>query len=403
MQAEDSTGPGSKRRIIHVTASLSRRGGGIPPVIWSLARQTQKLGNESIVSGLKDEDFDADCRSQTVPVIAGAVCGPWALGYSPELRRTLGGQIRANDVVHVHGIWMYPGALAFKLSRRAGCRRVVSPHGMLEPWALKHSRLKKRVAGWLFETRNLHTADCLHALCDAEAENFRQYGLRNPIAIIPNGVELEEPPPGHNQPDLLGEYPQLKERQLLLFLSRVHPKKGLPDLFHAWAKTGAGDKNWSLLVVGPNELDHESELRKLADDLKISRHIHFMGPAYGSKKQQWLRAADAFVLPSHSEGFSMAVLEAAAAGLPVLLTKECNFPELAAVGAAVEVPAGLAGIPEGLQQFLQLTQAQRGLMGSKGKELVKRSYVWPAVAAEMVRVYDWLARTGPEPDCIRLD
>jgi glycosyltransferase involved in cell wall biosynthesis len=355
-----------------------------------------------MVSGLKDEYFEADSRSQPVPVIAGIVRGPRAIGYSPDLRRILQEEIRLTDVMHVHGIWMYPGALAFRLSRHTGCKRVVSPHGMLEPWALKHSRLKKRLAGWLFETRNLRTADCLHALCHAEAENFRKYGLRNPIAVIPNGVDLEPPEKRDDKEEFLREHPDLRGRQLLLFLSRIHPKKGLPELLRAWAKIRAGDLNWSLLVVGSAELNHESELRKIAADLGIGQHIHFLGPAYGQEKHKTLAAADAFVLPSFSEGFSMAVLEAAAAALPVLLTKECNFPELAAAGAAIEVPSGAVGITEGLAKFLKLNETQRNLMGSKGLELIKCSYAWPTVASEMMRVYNWLANKGSQPDCIQL-
>ena len=145
------TGPKQGRRIIHFTSSLSRSGGGIPPVIWSLAQNTQALGSESMVTGLKDEFFETDCRSRSVQVIAGKVRGPRAVGYSPELGRLMGSQIRSTDVVHSHGLWMYPGALAFQLSQRTGCKRVVSPHGMLEPWALQNSRWKKRTAGWLFE------------------------------------------------------------------------------------------------------------------------------------------------------------------------------------------------------------------------------------------------------------
>lgn len=401
MQVEGSNGQHLKRRIVHITSWLSRRGGGIPPVIWSLARETQKLGNESFVSGLKDEYFEADCGSQAVKVIAGTIRYSQGFGYSPELCRSLTGNVHGADMLHVHGIWMYPGALARRLSQRTGCRRVVSPHGMLEPWALKQSRWKKNLASWLFENSNLHTADCLHALCEAEAESFRKYGLRNPIAIIPNGVDLEKSDPQRDKQELWQEHPDLCGRQLLLFLSRVHPKKGLPDLFRAWAKQGAGDKNWSLIVVGPNESGHETELRQLAAELEITQHIHFMGPAYGIKKRRLLAAADGLALPSHSEGFSMAVLEAAAAGLPVLLTKECNFPELAAAGAAIEMPAGAVGVAEGFEQFLKLTDGQRRMMGGRGRELVARAYTWPVVASEMARVYDWLANKGPKPNCIQ--
>ena len=397
------TGPKQGRRIIHFTSSLSRSGGGIPPVIWSLAQNTQALGSESMVTGLKDEFFETDCRSRSVQVIAGKVRGPRAVGYSPELGRLMGSQIRSTDVVHSHGLWMYPGALAFQLSQRTGCKRVVSPHGMLEPWALQNSRWKKRTAGWLFEKRNLRTADCLHALCHAEADNFRNYGLPNPIAVIPNGVDLKKSRPSREKQTCVHEHPEMKGRQLLLFLSRIHPKKGLTHLLRAWASLRLQDRNWSLIVAGPDESSHESELRELASSLGISRHTLFTGPVYGEEKDRLLCAADAFVLPSLSEGFSMAVLEAAAAGLPVLLTKECNFPELAAAGAAIETPAGAPGVAAGLARFTELSEAQRNSMGTRGFELVRDSYAWPAIAKEMLRVYDWLAETGPQPACIRLD
>ncbi len=395
------TGQSQCRRVIHLTSPLSRNGGGIPPVIWSLAEQTKSFGGECIVSGLKDDHFETDCRNSSIRVIGGEVLGPRALGFSPGLRRALEAEVCSTDAIHVHGLWMYPGVLASRLSRLRGCKRVVSPHGMLEPWALKNSAFKKRIAGWCFENRNLQTADCLHALCAAEAQNFRDYGLRNPIAILPNGVDLDEIAPSRDKAGLDREYPELNGRQILLFLSRVHPKKGLPDLLQAWAKTNPHEKNWALLIVGPDELGHESELRKIVDDLRISQHVVFAGPAYGEKKRALFSAADAFVLPSHSEGFSMAVLEAAASALPIILTRECNFPELAAAGGAIEVPAGSTGITEGLSRFLALTESDRSRMGANALGLIKRSYTWPAVSRQMSQVYDWLQNKGSRPDCVQ--
>jgi glycosyltransferase involved in cell wall biosynthesis len=394
--------PAMTRRVVHVTASLSRCGGGIPPVIWSLAQNMQAFGYQNLVAGLIDEGFEEDCRQQTIPVLAGAVQGPRSLGYSPPLRRELEKEIRPPDVLHTHGLWMYPGILAARLGQKLKCRRIVSPHGMLEPWALNHSRWKKRAAAWLFENYNLRTADCLHALCEREAENFRSYGLRNPIAIIPNGVELAGVNTKRDEQPFLRDHPELAGRHLLLFLSRVHPKKGLPDLLNAWAATKAQDKQWSLLIAGPDEVNHTAQLKALVTALGIDQHVHFLGSVYGQKKVEILSAADAFVLPSLSEGFSMAVLEAAAAGLPILLTQECNFPKLAKAGAAIEVPAGPRGITEGFDHLLRLDRAQRVMMGSNGADLVKQSYGWPTIAAEMIRVYDWLAKAGPRPDCVQL-
>jgi poly(glycerol-phosphate) alpha-glucosyltransferase len=395
------TSPSAGRRIIHVTSSISRDGGGIPPVIWSLAGQMQKLGGQSIIGGLRDNHSETDSDDASGKVITGEVLGPRALGFSSELRRALNAEVTSSDIVHVHGLWMYPGMLAAALSRRKGCKRVVSPHGMLEPWALKHSVIKKRLAGWFFERHNLQTADCLHALCAREAQHFRNYGLRNPIAIIPNGVNLNGLTAGQRNDRVLQEFPELKDRKVILFLSRVHPKKGLPDLFRAWVKAKSRQNNWALLVVGPDELGHEAELQKMADDLGIRQDIIFAGPAYGDRKSRLLSFVDAFVLPSHSEGFSMAVLEAAGAGLPILLTTECNFPELAAAGAAIEVPAGLAGVAKGLSRFLALTDLERKQMGSRGLELATQSYTWPAIARQMMAVYNWLEKAGLRPDCVQ--
>jgi len=350
---------------------------------------------------LRDKHSEADRHTASGTAITGEVLGPRALGYSPQLRCALNQEVRSSDIIHAHGLWMYPGVLAAALSRGKGCKRVLSPHGMLEPWALQRSAIKKRLAGWCFERRNLQTAECLHALCAREAQHFRNYGLRNPIAIIPNGVNLNGLPADQENEPVLREYPELKDRKIILFLSRVHPKKGLPDLFHAWAKARPRQNNWALMVVGPDELGHESELRTMADDLAISQDIIFAGPAYGERKRSLLSAANGFVLPSHSEGFSMAVLEAAAAGLPILLTEECNFPELAAAGAAIEVPAGLNGVTEGLSRFMKLTDSEREQMGSSGLKLVKQSYAWSTIARQMMEVYDWLEQKSSRPDYVQ--
>src|SRR5580693_6904814 len=106
------------RRIIHITSSISREGGGIPPVIWSLAGQTQKLGGQTVIGGLRDSHFEIDSDAVSGKVIAGKVLGPRALGFSPELRRALDHEVRSSDIIHAHGLWMYPGVLAATLSRR---------------------------------------------------------------------------------------------------------------------------------------------------------------------------------------------------------------------------------------------------------------------------------------------
>jgi glycosyltransferase involved in cell wall biosynthesis len=386
--------------IVHVTSWLSRRGGGIPPVIWALARETNRRGINASVVGLKDEWVNEDCKADGFSFTASETVGPAAIGFSPDLKKQL--QIRAQSpgVIHSHGLWMYPGLAARQCAGHNGCRLLISPHGMLEPWALNHSSWKKKMAERLFESKNLQKADCLHALCDAEAKNFRHYGLKNPIAIIPNGVGLDEFELSSGG-GIVEKFPEMAGRRRILFLSRLHPKKGLENMLQAWRRLSTF-KEWQLIIAGSGDPAYERELKDFSKDMVLSKSVVFTGPLYKQDKKQILAAADVFVLPSFSEGFSMAILEAAAAGLPVLLTPECNFPELAKANAAFEISADVPGIENGMRQVLELPEEQRKGMGRRGQELVKIFYTWPVVAEQMCRVYEWLAGTAGKPETVKL-
>lgn len=386
--------------VLHIASWLSRKGGGIPPVIWSIAREQRKLKASCNVIGLNDEYVQNDCAQIGIPFAAASIVGPRSFGYSPDFRRLAKADSTRWQIVHNHGLWMYPGIAARQIARNARCPLVVSPHGMLEPWALNNSRWKKKFAGWLFENRNLRSADCLHALCAPEAANFRRYGLKKPIAIIPNGVTLDEIHPIPDRNAIVAWSPETKGKHRILFLSRLHPKKGLTNLLNAWAHLQNNFPDWVLVIAGSGAQEYEKELRTLADNLRIGKTTLFFGAVYGDQKREALAAADLFVLPSFSEGLSMATLEASAAGLPVLHTKECNFPQLTSAGAAIEVPTTVQGVENGLRQLLVMSTEQRRAMGEKGLTLVKSSYTWTKIAAQMIDLYQWLRNEGPKPDCV---
>ncbi|HWQ92141.1 MAG TPA: glycosyltransferase [Clostridia bacterium] len=387
---------------IHITSWLSRRGGGIPPVVRALAQGSVHLGVQSTIAGLQDgSDGEGDTQTP-IQVISGTVVGPRAFGFSQSLRHQIEIVTSSQMVVHVHGLWMYPGLMARRMAKARGAPLIISPHGMLEPWALLNGRWKKRAAALLFERKNLRSASCLHALCRAEAKSIRRFGLRNPIAIIPNGIDLAgyDILPSHDA--IEARYPQLKYRKRALFLSRLHPKKGLPHLLRAWKAVVVSWPNWVLLIAGPDEAGHQAEMKSLASNLSLADSVVFLGPVYGEDKRTALACANLFVLPSFSEGFSMAVMEAAACGLPVLLTPECNFPELRAAGGAIEVSPDAKGCEQGLRQMLGMTDPERKAMGQRARKLVERSYTWPSIAREMLSVYSWVLGVGETPDCVQL-
>jgi poly(glycerol-phosphate) alpha-glucosyltransferase len=388
--------------IIHVTSWLSRQGGGIPPVIWSLASHIRKAGVECSVAGLEDQWSPQDIPG-SIPTVSGAIKGSSAFGFSPELSAQLRRLAHPGSVVHVHGLWMYPGIAGRKLAQRVAGPLVISPHGMLEPWALKNSSWKKSLAARLFEDKNLRSANCLHALCQPEAENFRRYGLRNPIAVIPNGIDVSEIHPLPDRDALAARIPEIRNRRRVLFLSRLHPKNGLENLLLAWRTLISDFPDWCLLIAGSGLPEYEHQLRAIVQTSGMNANVFFLGPVHGQEKQQALASADLFVLPSFSEGFSMAILEAAAAGLPVVLTRECNFTGLAAAGGAIEVAAEIKGTAEGLRQVMRLSDGERKSMGQRGKELIERDYTWDVKTRQILELYGWLSGGGHRPEFVRLN
>jgi poly(glycerol-phosphate) alpha-glucosyltransferase len=320
------------------------------------------------------------------------------LGFSPALSRSL--RTAGLDLLHVHGIWMYPSIASLDVCRTTKLPLVISSHGMLDSWARRNSAWKKKI-GWIYEGAHLRRANCLRALCESEAKSFRELGLRNPICLIPNGQELP-PQTSVAQPcDGLGFAP---DRKVLLFLSRLHPKKGLPNLLGAWAncqKTDPEARDWALVVAGADDWGHERVLRHLVSDLGMEKSVLFVGPLFGDKKDRALQEAEASVLPSFSEGLPMTVLEAWAWRLPVLFTPQCNLPEGFAEGAAVRADPTVDSLTLGLKTLFRMSDSDRKQMGERGRRLVEERFSWPRVAEQMVSVYQWLLGAGPKPDCVR--
>jgi len=317
------------------------------------------------------------------------VRGPRKFGYAPGLSKAI--ESKNPDLLHVHGLWMYPSLAAVRWSRGKK-PYLVSPHGMLDSWALKNSRWKKRVAAALYESGHLRGAACLHALNDAEAKAIREYGLSNPICIIPNGIEL----PQRLEPEIE------QKTCTLLYLGRLHPKKGLPALIEAWARvrSAAEAAGWQLTIAGWDRNGHRAELEALTQKLGITASIRFIGPKFGDAKADSFREASAFILPSLSEGLPMAILEAWSWSLPVVMTPQCNLSEGERAGAAILASDGVESISSALDRLFRMDRVEREAMGTKGRRLVEEQFQWPRAAKQMTEVYDWILGSGPKPACV---
>lgn len=386
-----------------LTPSLSREAGGIFEVERRLSQALADLPDVNIeVVGLADERTQQDLPEwdPLSPEVVSTV-GPDAFGYAPNLVDTL--LATDADVVHLHALWMYTSWAVQTWHRQTGQPYVVSPHGMLDPWALDNAGWKKRLAGALYENASLRDAACLHALNRKERTAIRDYGLDGPVGVIPNGVDLpdddttEAPPPWGDQFDA--------DTQVLLFLGRIHPKKGLAELLDAWAQLDdcAAAANWRLAVVGWDDGGHRAELEAAVAERGLDATVCFPGPAYGDEKDAAFRHADGFILPSYSEGLPMAVLEAWSYRLPVLMTPQCNLEEGFEANAAYRIAPDPKRIAEGLRAFMRSDASERSQMGNRGRALVEDQYTWPQIARSMRAVYRWVLGERDRPESVYVD
>jgi poly(glycerol-phosphate) alpha-glucosyltransferase len=385
-------------RIAILTGSVSRQGGGVFEAVARLSRALQCLpGMEVHVLGLRDAGTDADAEAWwPISVTAGRLRGPRTFGYSAAYGRMLT-ELRP-DIIHVHGLWMYASVAALRWAARTGAAYVVSPHGMLDRWALDNSALSKRIAGMLYQDRHLHRSACLHAVGDSEYRSIRAFGLRNPVCVIPNGVDA--PMPNVHVPTWRAALP--RDAKILLYLGRLHPKKGVPSLLQAWASTVPPTQPWHLVIAGWDDRGHRAELEAQVKLLRLSERVHFVGPQFGTDKDATFQAATAFVLPSMSEGLPVAVLEAWSHGLPVLMTSQCNLPEGYEAGAALRIEPSPPMIAQQLARLLVMSRSDMRAIGEAGRRLVAERFAWPMLAADMACVYRWLLRHGALPGCVRL-
>ncbi len=362
-----------------------RRDGGMVPSILGMTGALAKLeGSIQIVTPTPSRLDQLDLPSRV------RLSGP-----EVDWKRS----VEAADVVHFHGIWQGQTRLGARLARRSNVPYLIAAHGMLDPWALRHKAVKKKVYTALVEGRNLRGASCLHALSRPEVGHLRAVAPRTPVALIPNGVNLapfDDLPP---RSELEASHPELVGKTLVLFYGRLHVKKGLDLLISALARLKSDHPRIHLLLAGNDDGALAPTLAQ-AEASGVQDRITAIGHASGRLARQVWGAADLFALPSYSEGFSMAILEALAARVPVLATTACHFAELSKAEAGVIVEPTEEGVTLGLRNLLQRSEGDRATLANNGRKLVEARYTWDGVAAQLAEVYDWVIGGGPKPHTI---
>src|ERR1035437_829646 len=310
--------------------------------------------------------------------------------YSPGFHRQLLHCCREHgiEIIHNHGLWTQPNHAAARVARQLKIPSVVSTHGMVAAWALQHKAWKKKLGWWVFQKRDLEQARVFRATAEHELLAIRRLGFRQPIALIPNGIEMPdwaEPANGNNP-------------RILLFVGRIYPVKGLLNLVKAWA--AIKPQGWRCIVAGPDEAGHKQAVEAATIAAGLGNKFSFPGPIDGSAKWDLYKSADLFVLPSFTENFGLVVAEALACGIPVITTRGTPWECLQVKDCGWWVDVGDQSLAAALKEAMGATDARRREMGLRGRQLVEARYAWGPIGRTMVAVYEWVLGRAPKPDCI---
>ena len=366
-------------RHLHFTQSLEPlTGGGMGLSTVALHRHMMSLGVASTLCATYGQA--PQCPADHV--LEFRRIKPDFLYYSPEMRARGADLVAQADVVHGHGFYVGTNLVFGREARRQHKPLVYHCHGFFEPWILNRSRWKKHLVHWLFEDANFRHVRLWRALTEKEASQIRACGIRGPIVLAPVGIDpaMLAPPPDLDAPIDTPLVPNLvKSRRRALFISRLHPKKGLDLLVPAWASLGKTVADWELILAGPDEGGYAVTIDRLISAHGLSESVRRVGKVSAEAKVRLLHSADLFVLPSYSEGFPTSLLEAMACAAPVLATRECNFPEVTNSQAGWECDASVESVSAALRTALLADEAERKQRGLSGRKLVETRYTWPSV------------------------
>jgi len=399
----------SPLRVVQTIASLRRGGGGPSRTVTALCRELGRLGIQvelisQFVTGSAADNYLLPPADLVTTTLVSAYRLPlvgksWSRSFRAVLHKRC--EHEQSRLIHDNGLWLPTNHSAAVVARKLGIPLIISTHGMLEPWALNHRAWKKQLAWRFYQQCDLRTARVLHATAPHEAESLRRHGLRQPIAVIPNGVELPE----------LTETAQVSRsgqiavdvasaRRTALFLGRIHPVKGLLALVDAWGIVRPA--GWRMVIAGPDEGGHRAVVEARLSANGLTEQFTFVGPIDGPEKAALYRSAALFVLPTFSENFGVVVAEALAHGLPVITTHGAPWADLPVHDCGWWIPIGVAPLAEALRAAMALSDTDRADMGARGLAYVRR-YDWAAIAEDMAAVYRWVLGRGERPDCVRMD
>lgn len=366
-------------KIVHYIPSIDRTSGGVGMYMQLLAKELGKLCDLYIVTSAPQNPLIIE-NAKIITI-------PSRLSEYRRMKKewcSLLNEINP-DLVHVNCCWMPQSAFTQKWAQELGYKIILSPHGMLEPWIIsRHYWTKKMPAFLLYQKNAIVKADCIHATAESEKENILKLGYNKKIEVVANGIDV----------DNIVMKDNWKRKKNILFLSRVHVKKGIEFLLEAISMIKEQVNDYTINIAGEGESEYIASLKHKAKNLGIYDMVNFCGGVYGEEKWELFRNADVFVLPTFSENFGIVVGEALASGTPVITTKGTPWEELNAKHCGWWTEIGADAIKEALLNFLTLSENELKEMGCNGRKLIENRFSTKKIAQDMYLLYDKILRNG---------
>lgn len=314
------------------------------------------------------------------------------LGRSPEMLNGIRKACNHADIIHNNSLWMLPNVYPGWAVRGTRCRLVTAPRGTLAAWSMKRSYWKKKAFGLLFQNAVLRRTDMFHATSEKEYEEIRAQGYRQPVAIVPIGMDV---------PDVESCVKEdAGRRRKVVFFGRLHKVKGVDRLVWAWGKIAR--EGWELVIAGP-DCGMLEALKGIVAERGLPR-VSFVGEINGPAKYEFLAGGDIYVLPSDTENFGVTVAEALASGTPVIASQGTPWQGLERERCGRWVPIGVEPLAAALKEMMAASDEERAAMGARGREWIRRDFSWKGIGAQMKAAYEWLLspKTVNKPEWVRV-
>ena len=384
-------------KILNLSNTAGIKSGGIGGVVQEMTKNHDIMGVESHLwfpgnkNRLTEVQKLTNLPSEKIRALS--TIGPHHLGLALSLLNKKRRVLDNFDIIHQHGIFLPISIFTKSLSKRI--KVIISPHGLLEPEALKTQYWKKKIVRFFYENSNLKKSSCLVACSEKEASNLSSLNLDVPIVILPNGIDesfIKEKTTFDERVLFRKKRGIPPNKKILLFVSRIHPIKGLPFLLRLISeiKSSFEDSDWIFVIAGIDENSHEQYLKTFVIQNSLQEIVKFVGPVYGRDKILLYDNASTFILPSKSENFGIVILEALARGIPVIASKKTPWSDLEKFKCGWWVKRNEKDFLVTLINLMSLKSSKLTSMGESGKKLVAQKYLWKSIAKQSTSFYRWV-------------